>query len=57
MLASEIRCAVKRLRARAGSSLACAALLAVGIGLCTAAFSAVDAVLLQPAPFVTLIAS
>ncbi|MEX2271966.1 MAG: FtsX-like permease family protein [Vicinamibacterales bacterium] len=51
MFASEIRCAAKRLRARPGSSLACAGLLAVGIGVCTSAFSAIDAVLVNPAPF------
>ena len=50
-LATEIRFAIRRLRARPASSLGSAALLGAGIGLCTAAFSAVDAVLLQPAPF------
>ncbi len=51
VLATDLRYAVRRLRARLGPALACAGLLALGIGLCTAAFSAVDAVLLQPAPF------
>ena len=50
-IATEIRFALRRLRARTGASLAAAGLLGIGIGLCTAAFSAVDAVLLAPAPF------
>jgi predicted permease len=48
---AELRYAVRRLGSRPLHSLACAALLGVAIGLCTAAFSVVDAVLIQPAPF------
>ena len=47
----ELRYAVRRLTRRPGTALTCAGLLAIGIGLCTAAFSAVDAVVLHPAPF------
>jgi predicted permease len=49
--ATEVHFAARRLRARPLPALACAGLLGLGIGFGTAAFSAVDAVLLRPAPF------
>jgi predicted permease len=51
VLRSELRLALRRLRSRPMFALACAILLGIGVGVCTAAFSAVDAVLLRPAPF------
>jgi putative ABC transport system permease protein len=41
----------RRLNARRGSALLCAALLAMGIGVSTTMFSVVDALVLSPAPF------
>jgi putative ABC transport system permease protein len=51
LIEAEIRAAVRRLSSRPGPSIACACLLGAGIGLCTAAFSVVDAVMLRPSPF------
>lgn len=51
MLIDDVRHAWRRLRARPGQSIVCAGLVALGIGLSTAMFSVVDALLLQPAPF------
>ena len=45
------RHAWRRLTARPGASLLCAALLALGIGLATAMFSVVDSLMLRRAPF------
>jgi predicted permease len=51
MFIDELRHASRRLKSRPGSSLLCAALLAVGIGLTTAVFSVADSILWRPAPF------
>jgi putative ABC transport system permease protein len=51
MFGSELGCALRRMRARPTTAIASAGLLAVGVGLCTATFSLVDAILLRPAPF------
>ncbi len=51
LIEAEIRSAARRLSSRLGPSFVCACLLGVGIGLCTAAFSVVDAVMLRPSPF------
>jgi predicted permease len=51
MLRDDLRQAWRRLVARPGTALLCAALLALGTGLSTAMFSVVDALLIQPVPF------
>jgi putative ABC transport system permease protein len=51
MFFDDVRHAGRRLAARPGRAVVCATLLAVGIGLTTAMFSIVDALLLRPAPF------
>ena len=51
MLADDLRHAGRRLAARPAAALLCATLLSIGIGLATAMFGVVDALLLQPAPF------
>lgn len=50
--AADVRFAVRRLRHRPGFSFATIAVAALGIGATTAVFSAVDAALLRPLPFV-----
>ena len=51
MLHDDLRQAWKRLACRPAPALLCAALLSLGIGLFTAMFSVVDALLIQPVPF------
>ncbi len=50
-LASDLQFAVRRLRNRPGFSAATIAVAALGIGATTAVFSAVDAAMLRPLPF------
>src|SRR5258708_36138248 len=51
MSLSEIKYAVRSIRKSAGSSLISILVLAIGIGACTAVFSVVEAVLLNPPPY------
>jgi len=51
MLLDDVRHAIRRVRARPGAALVCAAMLGVGIGLSTAMFTIVDALLIRPVPF------
>jgi putative ABC transport system permease protein len=50
-LAADLRFAVRRLRRRSGFTVATIAVAALGIGATTAVFTAVDAALLRPLPF------
>jgi predicted permease len=50
--AEDVRFAARRLRSRPGFALATIAVAALGIGATTAVFSAIDAALLRPLPFV-----
>src|SRR5689334_4003438 len=50
-LRQDFRDAMRGLRRRAGFSLRCIGILAVGIGTSTAVFSVVNAVVLKPLPF------
>ena len=50
-LISDLRFAIRRLRRRPGFSIATVAVAALGIGATTAVFTAVDAALLRPLPF------
>ena len=47
----DFRHAYRRLRSRPALMLAAAAMLALGIGLTTAMFTIVDALILRPVPF------
>jgi putative ABC transport system permease protein len=47
----DLRLAIRNLRVRPGVGLAAAAMLALGIGITTAMFTIVDALVLRPAPF------
>src|SRR6266540_181219 len=47
----DLRHALRRLRSRPGLMLAAAAMLSLGIGLTTAMFTVVDALILRPVPF------
>ena len=49
--AQDVRQAVRRLRSRPVTSLAAIAMLGLGIGITTAMFTIVDALLLRPVPF------
>src|SRR5204862_456435 len=49
--AQDVRQALRRLRSRPVTSLAAIAMLGVGIGITTAMFTIVDALLLRPVPF------
>ena len=51
MLRSDIRLAVRRLRARPAATAVLIIIIAVGIGAAAAVFSVVDQTLLRPAPF------
>jgi putative ABC transport system permease protein len=51
MLTDDIRHACRRLRARPGVMVATAVMLGLGIGLTTAMFTMVDALILRPVPF------
>jgi putative ABC transport system permease protein len=51
-LAQDLSYAIRRLRQRPGLSIPVIAVLALGIGATTAVFSAVDAAILRPLPFV-----
>ena len=50
--ANDLRFAIRRLRTRFSFSLAVVAVTALGIGATTAVFSAIDAALIRPLPFV-----
>jgi putative ABC transport system permease protein len=50
--AADVRFAIRRLRHRPGFSVATITVAALGIGATTAVFSAVDAALLRPLPFI-----
>lgn len=50
--AADLRFAVRRLRRRPGFAIATIAVAALGIGATTAVFSAIDAALIRPLPFV-----
>lgn len=47
----ELKYALRSLRRTAGSSIVSIAVLAIGIGACTAVFSVIEAVLLNPPPY------
>ena len=51
MSISELRYALRTIRKTAGSSVISILVLAIGIGACTAVFSVVEAVLLNPPPY------
>jgi predicted permease len=51
MLIDDVRHAFRRLRSRPGVMLAAAVMLGLGIGLTTAMFTVVDALILRPVPF------
>lgn len=51
MLMDDLRHALRRLRTRPGSAITAAAMLALAIGLTTAMFALLDALVLQPVPF------
>lgn len=51
MLIDDLRHAVRRLRSRPAMMLAAAAMLGLGIGLTTAMFTVVDALIVRPVPF------
>src|SRR5688500_611688 len=51
MFTDDIRHALRRLRSRPGVMLAAAVMLGLGIGLTTAMFTVVDALILRPVPF------
>jgi putative ABC transport system permease protein len=51
MFIDDIRHAMRRLRSRPGVMLAAAVMLGLGIGLTTAMFTVVDALILRPVPF------
>ena len=51
MITDDIRHALRRLRSRPGVMLAAAVMLGLGIGLTTAMFTVVDALILRPVPF------
>jgi putative ABC transport system permease protein len=48
---SDLRYAVRTLRRSRGFTLASVSTLAIGVGVCTAIYSVVDTILLQPLPF------
>jgi predicted permease len=47
----DVRCACRSLRRRPGATVAAVAMLALGIGITTAMFTIVDALILRPVPF------
>lgn len=51
MLIDDLRHALRRLRSRPGSAITAAGMLALAIGLTTAMFALLDALVLQPVPF------
>src|SRR5687767_14613991 len=51
MLSDEMRHAFSRLRSQSGASTGVVLMLALGIGLTTAMFTVVDALVLRPVPF------
>src|SRR6185295_17610372 len=51
MLADDFKIGLRRLRARPGTALAAAGMLALGIGLTTGMFTVVGALVLHPTPF------
>ena len=50
-LAQDVRCAPRVLARRPGATVAAAAMLGLGIGITTAMFTIVDALILRPVPF------